>query len=588
MNKTVLLLIGTFIFSDIYSQKYDTHWMMGDGISTQDSSFGTTHINFNYDEPFIYIEDTEMNFYISKISMCDELGTLLFYSNGIDIHNISDEPMLNSEDFNYYEFHEGWEEQGLPIIQSLVSLVPVSDEYLYYLFHLKVDYNYIDQNNFYFFCPGLYYTLIDMTGDNGKGEVVEKGVPIIEDTLVTQGLTATRHANGRDWWLLLPERNSNRFYRVLLDPDGVHLMESQELGSYLETDDAAQAVFSPDGTWYVRNYILVPGDHKNYIDLYRFDRCTGLLSDHQRILCGQGFNLGGGAVFSPDSRFLYVGHFLYVYRYDLWADEIIASKDTVAIWDGFAEQGIFSTTFFTGQLAPDGKIYFGCASGASYFHLIHNPNGEGDECRFEQRGLKLTANVSPPPNFPNYRLGPIDGSPCDTLGINNLPLAAFNYYADSSDLLSINFWDYSYYEPTDWEWTFGDGATGSGQTPEHTYAGNGVYQVCLTASNEYGSDTLCKWLELSTTSIKEILPEEGEMLVYPNPTDGSFTVELLHNEDVPVLLEMYDINGRKVRELKTNDNPAQVDGSSMSKGIYTIKVWLESGAILTKKIVIVR
>ena len=76
------------------------------------------------------------------------------------------------------------------------------------------------------------------------------------------------------------------------------------------------------------------------------------------------------------------------------------------------------------------------------------------------------------------------------------------------------------------------------------------------------------------------------LLVYPNPSEGVFTMELLRNEDVPVMLEIYDVNGRKVRELKTNSNPAQVDASSLPQGIYTIKILLESGETLTGRAVI--
>ncbi len=31
------------------------------------------------------------------------------------------------------------------------------------------------------------------------------------------------------------------------------------------------------------------------------------------------------------------------------------------------------------------------------------------------------------PHFPNFRLGPVDGSPCATLGIDNHPLAGWRY-----------------------------------------------------------------------------------------------------------------------------------------------------------------
>ena len=572
-----LIVISFIISQSIYAQKHDHLWMMGYGDTEQDSSFGTTHINFNYDPPSIYIEDTELNFDISTISMSNKEGALLFYTNGIELYNSLNEIILNSEDFNHSEYHEGYEETGLPLIQGILSLQSISDENIYYVFHLKLDYEFVDQDNFFFYTNGLYYTSIDITGDNGNGVVIEKGIPIIEDTLAMGGLTATRHANGRDWWLLMQELNNNRFYRVLLDPNGIHLIGSQDLSSYTETE-FGQAAFSPDGNWYVRNNLIGNTDVDDYVDIYRFDRCTGLLSDHQRFPYGNGFIAGGGAVISPDSRYLYLGHREYVYQFDLFADDIQSSIDTVAIWDGFVEQGVLASTFFLSQNAPDGKIYFNATNGISYLHTIHNPNGQGVSCRFEQRGLDLpTYNSYSLPNFPNYRLGPIDGSDCDTLGINNIPLAAFNYYSDSSDYLSINFWDYSFYEPTEWEWTFGDSGEGNGQTPGHTYSTPGIYEVCLTANNDYGSDSICKLLELSPTGIKEILPEEEKVVLYPNPVRDELTISFTDVFTSDAILILYNSLGQKVRSFSISKGQRNytLSLSHEQQGIYFYTV--ESG-----------
>jgi outer membrane protein OmpA-like peptidoglycan-associated protein len=43
--------------------------------------------------------------------------------------------------------------------------------------------------------------------------------------------------------------------------------------------------------------------------------------------------------------------------------------------------------------------------------------------------------------------------------------------------------------PIDYSWDFGDGSTGTGATPSHTYSQPGTYTVMLTARNEAGSDT---------------------------------------------------------------------------------------------------
>ena len=42
-----------------------------------------------------------------------------------------------------------------------------------------------------------------------------------------------------------------------------------------------------------------------------------------------------------------------------------------------------------------------------------------------------------------------------------------------------------------WEWDFGDGNTSTQQSPAHTYAGPGYYDICLIASNICSADTMC-------------------------------------------------------------------------------------------------
>ena len=56
----------------------------------------------------------------------------------------------------------------------------------------------------------------------------------------------------------------------------------------------------------------------------------------------------------------------------------------------------------------------------------------------------------------------------------------------------VQFKDLSTNNPTKWSWTFGDGTTSSEQNPRHIYPTEGGYDVKLTVSNEYGSNTASK------------------------------------------------------------------------------------------------
>lgn len=56
----------------------------------------------------------------------------------------------------------------------------------------------------------------------------------------------------------------------------------------------------------------------------------------------------------------------------------------------------------------------------------------------------------------------------------------------------VQFTDLSANNPTSWNWDFGDGTSSPAQNPRHIYQFEGSYNVTLTATNQYGSDTAYK------------------------------------------------------------------------------------------------
>ena len=56
----------------------------------------------------------------------------------------------------------------------------------------------------------------------------------------------------------------------------------------------------------------------------------------------------------------------------------------------------------------------------------------------------------------------------------------------------VTFTDLSANNPTSWLWDFGDGTTSAEQNPRHIYLREGAYDVSLTATNQYGSDSIFK------------------------------------------------------------------------------------------------
>lgn len=73
--------------------------------------------------------------------------------------------------------------------------------------------------------------------------------------------------------------------------------------------------------------------------------------------------------------------------------------------------------------------------------------------------------------------------------------AAVDFMADKTTVgvgRVVTFTDLSTSSPTQWVWEFGDGATGSGANPDHVYQNVGVYDVTLTASNQYLTNSRTK------------------------------------------------------------------------------------------------
>ena len=289
---------------------------------------------------------------------------------------------------------------------------------------------------------------------------------------------------------------------------------------------------------------------------------------------------------SPNARFLYVSSYLYIYQFDLWADDIEASKETVAIYDGYAAP--FATRFYMAQLAPDGKIYLSCSNGVDILHVIHKPNEKGLACEVEQHGIQLpTYNASSMPNFPNFRLGPLDGSSCDTLGLNNLPIAKFRYDQDTLDYLNFEFTDLSYYEPAAWAWDFGDGFTSQDTCPVHTFQESGVYEVCLTVSNINGTHTHCRTLNLGITALDEF-QVTADINVFPNPTSDLLTLTLHDYLPHKGQFALYDGLGKMQFQETIYAGINQFDLSALLPGMYYYEL-RDFGVVLkTGKVMIVR
>lgn len=395
------------------AQQHDNIWLLGYASNTVDSTYGGSVLNFSTDTLNVYYQYRDIYFDVTNASVCDTIGNLLFYTNGISIMDASHDIMENGAGLNPGEYADDHLGTGYILNQgAMVIPVPESDN-LFYLLHTSKEYpnSQIDWHS-----PEFYYSLIDISLNNGLGSVVEKNQIIIADILDSGKITSTKHANGRDWWVILKEHDTNGYYRILITPDEIINFGIQNVGVPF-THGLGQATFSPDGSKYVL-YNLIDMTEGNYLNIYNFDRCSGLLSNHvlENIIDSA---WSGGVAISSNSQFLYVSSYEYIYQYDLMADDILATKDTVAIYDGYIVEVTptfqLPTRFFLMQLGPDGRIYINSPAAVNVLHVIENPNEAGDACNVNQHGIQLpTYNAFSMPNFPNYRLGALPEGSCDT------------------------------------------------------------------------------------------------------------------------------------------------------------------------------
>ncbi|MBK8875673.1 MAG: hypothetical protein IPN13_17870 [Bacteroidetes bacterium] len=127
-----------------------------------------------------------------------------------------------------------------------------------------------------------------------------------------------------------------------------------------------------------------------------------------------GFN--SGLEFSPNSQFVYVCNSEDIYQYDVTSPNVLSTKTVVAVYDGYQNPPGFGTFLALPQLAPDGKIYITTGNSTFNFHTIDEPDLPGLSCAVNQHSVQIPAfNFNTIPNHPNYFLGALTGSPCDTL-----------------------------------------------------------------------------------------------------------------------------------------------------------------------------
>jgi hypothetical protein len=567
------------IFSlSISAQKYDANIFMGNawnGFYSQHAKL----LTINYDG--LKIKDIKVSSKTELIGIgnssstySDSSGKLMYYSNGAQIRNRNNQILENGvfilTDAVYNK--NKYDEFGSGEKASSYFLPSSNPRFVNFIFANDKS---GDTSFLYSFRIIVIDTLLN--------KVISNKVFAPTNNYVWSSI-ATKHANGRDWWIVLFNYDNNEYSTYLLSDTLI------KKGSITKNTNILTPNFSPEIRFNTKgNKIILSGldDTPQFflndgrVFIADFDRCTGIITnirlfENSTKATRDGFN---ESIFSSDDSKVYrkvkdldrtQENYQYIIQYDLDKNNAIKTIDT--LFKGRCCDYTGKTTDTVGfypqvVLGIDGRMYYK-SSYQNTFGCINFPNKQGKASKVMPLAHNFYPCYSWFPYFPNYRLGPIDGSSCDTLGINNNCKAAFRWDRDST--LRVEFTDLSYYEPQKWKWDFGDGTTSQDTSPIHTYARSGTYRVCLTVMNANGMDTYCTDVNIINTATETPSYSDHHMVkVYPNPASDFILIE---HEQVHGLckLKLYDALGQEVHTQYLNimDNSTIIPLDKLASGVY--------------------
>ena len=301
-----------------------------------------------------------------------ETGELLFYSEGTRVWDKNHELMPN-----------GFGLEGDFSSTNSAFIIPHSDVYsegenknIYYLFTTSKK-----EANVKF-----RYSIIDMSLNNGLGDVKEKNIFIADNW--TEKIAGIRTCEGDFSWMLTHNFETNDFYAYKISENGFDIANPviSSIGSEINEiiDKAGYIKFSPSGEYLAHVFHIT---HK--VELFKFDMETGKVTELVDVLTDLETAYGVG--FSPNDRYLYVSCLLFdkaVYQYEIDVDSPNDTKDLIFNSDTYGYGAM--------QLGPDGKLYIAKEikdNGnfpTEHIAVINNPDNKGMNCNFVDEGLDLS------------------------------------------------------------------------------------------------------------------------------------------------------------------------------------------------------
>lgn len=442
MNYIYLSLFSLLLFATVsHAQKQNNVWTFG-----QNAGLDFNNIN----GPAFY--PTQILSREGCASICDAFGQLLFYSNGNTVWNKNHQVMTNGTGLLGNTGTIG----GSPNLpgsgtQSVAIAQSPANINQYYLFVLDSWENIQIANS----KLPLRYSIVDMTLNNGLGDVIVTQKNILVDTGFSEKMVVVQLYNS--YWLLTHKYNSPQYFAYRIDNFGFHNPIISNVGilpskpyfggvsayrSYL----IGEMKISPD-----KKTIALGSFSDSTVEIASFDTITGIVSN----VIGLHTHARGvyGVEFSPNGSKLYISGTNSLAQYDLTLlpniTQVLNSKYDLGAIGSYV--GL--------RLGPDQKIYSAHAP-YSYIGRINSPDLNGVNCNYVAQSNMSNVKWG----FGNYS-GYIYVD-IDTVFLSHDTLACFD-----SLIISAPLGFYAY------QWSDG----GNGQAT--TFYGSGVKWVTYNDNN---------------------------------------------------------------------------------------------------------
>ncbi|MBI1191881.1 MAG: hypothetical protein GC205_01715 [Bacteroidetes bacterium] len=380
-------------------QGHDSHWVFGNG----------NHLEFTAGGPEVRAAIVGYSAFEAATAISDQEGELVLFSNnvqfwGSDLNIIAGTDSLNPGPSGI---------NGSTRTNACIALPwpgDSSDNLFVVIYTNELS-------------GKVHYSLFDKTLNGGKTGLVSGVVNLsVWKNEVAESVTAIRHGNGRDWWVIARTygNKSDSILVALMDPTGITYHNDYSIG--FEAVRSGEMSPSPMGDQLAISFSADGGS--KFFGVFEFNRCDGSIQILDTLLpsVNGGFY---GVTYSLDGESIYANS---TSRHKLYKIQLSAGVLTDSLLYTFPGEDFFINQGGQLQLAPDGKVYQVnvklSASGGlpiypEFLAVINEPNRGVLYCAFDTFGVYLdglpTIGVYSLPNFANYNLGPLVGSPCDTL-----------------------------------------------------------------------------------------------------------------------------------------------------------------------------